>query len=97
MTFESFTDTLKENNPPADLSAYLQVLWYDAKANWERAHNIAQDIDDNTGSLLHAYLHRKEGDHSNAAYWYRKAGRPMPAASLNEEWQLLVRELLKTG
>jgi len=24
---------------------------------------------------VHAYLHRKEGDQGNAAYWYARAGK----------------------
>jgi hypothetical protein len=34
---------------------------------------------------VHAYLHRKEGDLPNAAYWYRRAGRPMPGGALDAE------------
>jgi hypothetical protein len=35
--------------------------------------------------LIHAYLHRVEGDLSNAAYWYRQAGETMPDNELDEE------------
>jgi MFS transporter, SET family, sugar efflux transporter len=31
---------------------------------------------------VHAYLHRKEGDPSNAAYWYQRAGKPPCRSSL---------------
>ncbi len=57
------------------MSPALVALWHDAKGDWARAHEVAQDIDDATGSWVHAYLHRKEGDEGNAAYWYRKAGQ----------------------
>ena len=30
-----------------------------------------------TAAWVHAYLHRKEGDLSNAGYWYRRAGKPV--------------------
>jgi len=44
---------------------------------------------------VHAYLHRKEGDRGNAGYWYRRAGKPMPAKiSLEEEWKAIARTLL---
>lgn len=42
---------------------------------------------------VHAYLHRKEGDPSNAAYWYRRAGIGPFTGSLAEEWETLVRSL----
>lgn len=41
----------------------------------DRAHQLVQDIDDETGSYLHAILHRREGDYSNSKYWFRRAGR----------------------
>jgi hypothetical protein len=43
---------------------------------------------------VHAYLHRKEGDLGNAAYWYRRAGRAVAKAALEEEWETIVAELL---
>jgi hypothetical protein len=44
---------------------------------------------------VHAYLHRKEGDAGNAAYWYRRARKPVCRASLDEEWAEIVSALLK--
>jgi hypothetical protein len=46
---------------------------------------------------VHAYLHRVEGDLSNAGYWYRRAKRPVPEQSLEAEWQAIVSELLAAG
>ncbi len=43
---------------------------------------------------VHAYLHRKEGDEGNAGYWYRRAGRPPYAGSLDDEWEAIARALL---
>jgi hypothetical protein len=40
------------------------------------------------------YLHRKEGDQGNAAYWYRRAGKPVCRETLGAEWVSIVRELL---
>ena len=68
-------------------------MWWDAKGDWHRAHEIAQDIESETGSLVHAYLHRKEGDAGNAGYWYRRAGRPVCSGSLEQEWEAIVAEL----
>ena len=94
MTLEQFKSTLAQQHPPATLAPILQSLWHDGKHNWDKAHDIAQDISTSEGSLVHAYLHRKEGDIFNARYWYRRAGREMPACSLEEEWENLVKEFL---
>lgn len=94
MNYSEFVSSLTNNEPPADISPILQALWYDGKENWESSHNVAQDIHDQDGSWIHAYLHRKEGDLSNARYWYAKAGKVMPKVSLRDEWDLLVKHFL---
>lgn len=94
MTFEEFKLSLTDSAPSAQLSKPLQALWYDGKANWEAAHNIAQEIHSETGSLIHAYLHRKEGDLGNAAYWYHRAGQPVAKNSLHDEWEQITKTLL---
>jgi hypothetical protein len=93
MNIEAFRGTLGDPQPP-DLTTPLRALWWDAKADWNRAHEAAQEGDDAEGAWVHAYLHRKEGDLSNARYWYARAGRGMPAGSLDEEWTDVVRVLL---
>ncbi len=90
-----FTQSLSADTPPATLSAYLTAMWYDAKGDWEAAHNIIQDINDKTAAWIHAYLHRKEGDIWNANYWYNRADRRMPGYSLDKEWEAIISELLK--
>ena len=94
MSFEEFQSSLKNSSPPETLTATLEALWFDGKNDWESAHNIAQDINTAEGSWIHAYLHRKEGDLGNAAYWYSRAGKPMPKLPLEEEWKSIVREIL---
>jgi len=94
MDYEQFVASLQQASLPAGLSPELQVLWHDGRGDWTGAHNIAQDINDRNGSWLHAYLHRKEGDLSNARYWYHRAGKNEPSVSLAEEWKLLVRAFL---
>jgi len=93
-TLADFKASLLSDHPPANLSNYLKALWYDAKDNWEKAHDIAQNIDDKNGSIIHAYLHRKEGDLWNAEYWYRKAGKLMPDGDLQQEWDEIVEGFL---
>jgi hypothetical protein len=94
MTLDEFRGTLSSSNAPADLSPALHALWQDATGNWDNAHAIAQDLDDRTGSWIHAYLHRKEGDLANAGYWYRRAGQPVAHDSLEAEWDRIVTALL---
>ena len=95
MTFESFKSSVALNRPPDNASPYLLSLWHDAKGNWEKAHTIIQDIDDRSASWIHAYLHRKEGDISNADYWYHRANKKRPNYSLEEEWNQIAREFLE--
>jgi hypothetical protein len=94
MTLDEFRATIAEPAPPEDLSYALQTLWWDAKGDWDRAHNCAQEDRERTGSSVHAYLHRKEGDMRNAAGWYSRAGRVPPTTSLEAEWESLAQELL---
>jgi hypothetical protein len=94
MTLEEFRKTLSQSTVPADFSRALCAMWEDARGNWNAAHSIAQDIDDRTGSWVHAYLHRKEGDLGNAAYWYARAGQPVAHDALESEWARIVTALL---
>jgi hypothetical protein len=77
------------------MSGPLRALWEDARGNWDRAHEIAQEIDDKTGAWIHAYLHRKEGDEGNAAYWYGRAGQPVAVGTLEAEWEQIVMAVFK--
>ncbi|WP_028664617.1 hypothetical protein [Runella zeae] len=95
MTFQEFKNSLSEERPTADFSVLLKALWYDAKGDWEAAHNIAQSREGTRDyDRLHAYLHRKEGDQWNAGYWYRRARAEMPSYSLEKEWEELVKQWL---
>ena len=94
MDLDSFRASINEPDPPPGLSLALQTLWWDAKGDWAKAHECAQADTQETGSLVHAYLHRKEPDPPNARYWYARAGRAPAAGSLDEEWSALATELL---
>ena len=94
MTIEQFRRSLSGAQPP-DLAPLLRALWHDARGDWERAHSITQDIDDDSASWVHAYLHRKEGDPGNAAYWYRRARKPVATDPLDDEWSRIVSALLE--
>lgn len=75
------------------LSDHLRALWHEGSGDWAAAHAVVQDMDDAEAAWIHAYLHRREGDLSNADYWYRRAGRKRPAMGLDEEWVFLVEAL----
>lgn len=64
---------------------YSQALDFAKNGKWDAAHQLVQPYSDRTSCLIHAYLHRVEGDLSNAAYWYRRAGEEMPDITLEEE------------
>ena len=68
---------------------YLQALDAEIGGDWDRAHRIVQEIDTPEAAWIHAYLHRVEGDLGNAAYWYRRAGKPVCSTGLEEERQAL--------
>jgi hypothetical protein len=79
---------------PGGLSDPLRAMWHAKAGQWEQAHEIAQEIKTPTGSWIHAFLHREEGDLANAGYWYRRAGMTMPKDfEIAEEWSFIAREL----
>jgi hypothetical protein len=95
MDLAAFRASLSATEPPANLSRALRALWLDARGNWDGAHDAAQADEGGPGDWVHAYLHRKEGDAGNAAYWYRRARKPICHASLDEEWAAITEALLK--
>jgi len=94
MNLEQFRESLRSEGPPQGLSVALVGLWWDAKGNWTRAHQSAQQDEGPSGAWVHAYLHRKEGDSSNAAYWYQRAGKSAARSSLDDEWLEIAGSLL---
>ncbi|MCS7208410.1 MAG: hypothetical protein NZ874_02460, partial [Fimbriimonadales bacterium] len=91
---QEFIASLASDAPP-DVPPPLLGLWYDAKGDWDRAHKIVQDDASSESAWVHAYLHRKEGDISNAHYWYRRAGKPPFSGTLESEWEQIASALLK--
>jgi hypothetical protein len=96
MTIDEFKTTLNAATPPA-VPLLILALWHDARGDWDTAHTLAQEVDNTDGAWVHAYLHRKEGDVGNAAYWYRRAGQPVATDSLTAEWERIVVLLLTNG
>jgi|SRR6478735_12764682 hypothetical protein len=93
---DDFRASLAADSPP-DVAPALQALWWLAKGNWAEAHKVCQGHEDKDDvNLVHAHLHRQEGDLRNASGWYSRAGKPMPDGTvpLEEEWTLLAAEFL---
>jgi hypothetical protein len=80
--------------PAPQLSVQLAALWWAAKGGWDAAHRLVQDDPSADAAWVHAYLHRVEGDLGNAGYWYRQAGKPVAAGSLEAEWESIASVLL---
>lgn len=88
-------DAFRDSPAPPEGDVALQALWWAGKAGWDEAHGLVQSREgDPACDLVHAYLHRVEGDAANAGYWYRRAGRAMPSGALEDEWAALAAELL---
>ena len=94
MNFDEFKDSLNETLPRENLSVCLLSLWYDGKGDWTKSHDLVDSLTSTDAAHVHAYLHRKEGDLSNANYWYRRAAQKMPAYGLQKEWEELVQLFL---
>ena len=89
---------------PGDAGALLAGLWL--WHDWlDESHTLSQSIHNETGSFWHAIMHRREGDFSNAKYWYARcrhhpalgeiaaAGRaPVSTAGGHGELERLVRD-----
>ncbi len=95
---KSIIESLSDDEPPNELSEPHKALWWLRKGGlrigpeWERAHEICQGGEGHAGhDLVHALSHRIEGDATNAAYWYRRAGAVHdPELDIESEWARLV-------
>jgi hypothetical protein len=66
---ESLLKTPARNGGDADALLAGLWLWHD----WlDESHTLSQNIHTDTGSFWHAIMHRREGDFSNARYWYAR-------------------------
>ena len=92
-----FKASLSDAMPAPRFDAPLAALWWAAKGDWHRAHNLVQDEDTADAAWVHAYLHRVEGDLGNAGYWYRQAVQPVAKDSPEAEWERIVSALLLGG
>ena len=91
MQYDDFIKLTKESEPSDKLAGVHLAVWYAVKNNWDRAHNIVQDINTETAFWIHAYLHRLEGDIDNANYWYNRARKEPYSESLESELNDIIK------
>lgn len=65
----------------------IKALEIEKKGDWDKAHEIVQVLHHQWAYWIHAYLHRKEPDLSNASYWYARAKKTMPDYGFDREWK----------
>jgi hypothetical protein len=99
MDILDFMQSLNDSAIPKEILALpqsdlLAALWHEGRGEWVEAHEIAQQKETPLYCWVHAYLHRKEGDQWNAAYWYKRAGKPVATNDLVAEWKAIVEDLL---
>ena len=89
-----FNSSLDASRPPAGLSPPLEALWWSAKGDWSKSHEVAQRHEDRDCAWVHAFLHRVEGNLANARYWYRRAGRRVETGPHDAERDAIIAALL---
>lgn len=95
MNIDDFRSSASGPTPPAETSPALQALWWARRGDWDRAHACVQQHEgDPDCDLVHAHLHREEGDMVNAGAWYRAAGRAPSTLPLPAEWAAIATDLL---
>lgn len=97
MTVDEFEASFGRDAPPPGIAVPLAALWWAAHDDWERAHGLVQDEPGQKAAWVHAHLHRLEGDNSNAAYWYRRAGRAPVEDAFAAERKAIATALLRAA
>jgi hypothetical protein len=87
-TPQSLFATRPANESEATAALAGLYLWHDYL---DDAHELAQRVETPTGSLWHAILHRREGDFSNAKYWYARASAHPALEALATAFTSLLR------
>ena len=94
VNLDGFVASLSASEAPPGLIGPLLGVWHALRGEWQAAHGEVQGRTVEC-SWVHAALHREEGDHGNAAYWYRKAGRPMAIGEIRAEYLAIAAELTR--
>ena len=91
MDYNTFKISIKYDVPSSNFTEPELAMWYVLNNNWDSAHQTAQSINNKLGSWIHAYLHRIEGDLSNANYWYQRANLIPFQGSKEDEAEEIIR------
>ncbi len=51
----------------------LQATQLALAGEWDKAHEIVQDMNDSEACWIHGVLHKIEGDEWNSRYWYARS------------------------
>lgn len=94
VNWDGWFDPASTVEPPAGWPPLVLALWHEAHGDWERAHDLCNADESRESAWVHAYLHRVEGDLSNADYWYRRAGRTRPESEPADERRAIATALL---
>lgn len=94
------TMDLSTPSPPAELNPPEKALWWLKKGSlalgpeWEQAHEICQASEGETvHDWIHGLCHLIEGDHGNAAYWFRRAGKSSAGRDAAAIWDEIAASL----
>jgi len=68
---------------------HRKALGFAKAGQWSTAHEIVQQHHDKLSCLIHACVHRVEGDIENAGYWYGEAGEQPFSGSSQQELEHL--------
>ena len=71
-----------------DNSKYLLAINCALNHKWDDAHHIVQNINTDIAQLIHAILHKIEGDDSNSRYWYSRSGIEVYESYLDSSQEL---------
>jgi hypothetical protein len=91
---DDFRRSLDASQAPTFATPALNALWLGLREQWDAAHELAQSRDDADCAWVHAWLHRIEGDASNAAWWYDRAGREPGRGDTRQEGLAIAKALL---
>jgi hypothetical protein len=90
MTSDDFRQSLTASEPPTELSLALAGLWWDAKGDWTRAHESAQQDEGPEGSWVQPTCIAKKVIRTTQTIGMVEHGSPFAEA----EWLTIVRDLL---
>jgi hypothetical protein len=84
----------KAKVPPKGIPVAIEALWWDVHGDSAKAFELVENEPGLNSVWVRAYLRRKKGDESIAAYWYARAIRPTATGSHAAERDLILKVLL---